>query len=101
MKNMENSNQDQRPRGQRRTGGGPNQNQGRPQNNAGLQAPGSGSSRGAAMRAQKRATADAQKIANQYAPAQVAAQPRRANLITDDFDKLKITFLGGQNGIGE
>lgn len=55
-------------------------------------------SRGQAVRAQKRSQADAQKIANQYAP---APEQRRANVITDDFEKLKITFLGGQAGIGE
>jgi ribonuclease J len=60
-------------------------------------------SRGAAVRAQKRAQTDAQRIANQYMPApDTQAQPdRRANVITDDFNKLKITFLGGQDDIGE
>jgi ribonuclease J len=68
----------------------------------GLQVPGATMSRGAAVRAQKRIAADAQKIANQYAPAQAPApEQRRANVIVDDFDKLKITFLGGQGGIGE
>jgi len=60
-------------------------------------------SRGAAVRALKRAQQDAQKLANQYMPApEQQEQPqRRANVITDDFDKLKITFLGGQDDIGE
>ena len=60
-------------------------------------------SRGAAVRAQKRAQTDAQRIANQYMPApeQPQQKPRRANVITDDFNKLKITFLGGQDDIGE
>ena len=60
-------------------------------------------SRGAAVRAQKRAQQDAQKLANQYMPApeQQGQLPRRANLITDNFEKLKITFLGGQDDIGE
>jgi ribonuclease J len=68
---------------------------------------GSRVSRGAAIRAQKRSQEDAQKAVNQYAsaatqPTQPAdAKPRRANVITDDLDKLKITFLGGQEGIGE
>jgi ribonuclease J len=51
---------------------------------------------------------DAQKLVNQYASATQKAgnneqQPegRRANKLTDDFDKLKITFLGGQEAIGE
>src|SRR5580704_1364713 len=59
-------------------------------------------SRGAAVRAQKRSQADAQKVANQYASAsQNAERPQRANVIVDDFNKLKITFLGGQTAIGE
>ena len=59
-------------------------------------------SRGAAVRAQKRAQTDAQRIANQYMPApEQQERPRRANVITDDFNKLKITFLGGQDDIGE
>ncbi len=63
-----------------------------------------GISRGAAVRAQKRTQMDAQKLVNQYAPAaakQNGDQPRRANTITDDFDKLKITFLGGLEDVGE
>ncbi|HEY4161359.1 MAG TPA: ribonuclease J [Candidatus Saccharimonadales bacterium] len=63
-----------------------------------------GISRGAAVRAQKRTQMDAQKLVNQYASAamkQNGDQPRRANTITDDFDKLKITFLGGLEDVGE
>lgn len=69
----------------------------------GLTVPGAAVSRGAAVRAQRRVQADAQKIANQYASASAnaAEQPRRANVIKDDFEKLKLTFLGGQGGIGE
>ncbi|HUC87576.1 MAG TPA: ribonuclease J [Candidatus Binatia bacterium] len=60
------------------------------------------SSRGAAIRAQRRSQEDAQKIANQYAAANAQANPqRRANAMVDNFDKLKITFLGGQEAIGE
>ncbi len=67
-----------------------------------LSMPNATMSRGAAVRAQKRAQTDAQRIANQYMPApEQQQQPRRANMITDDFDKLKITFLGGQDDIGE
>ena len=64
----------------------------------------SGISRGAAIRAQRRSQEDAQKIANQYAAANPDnGQPdrRRANLIVDDFDKLKVTFLGGLEDVGE
>jgi ribonuclease J len=85
--------------GSNSTGGGnPNQP------GSGLSVQGASVSRGAAVRAQRRVQADAQKIANQYASAAAAAegqQPRRANVIKDDQDKLKITFLGGQGGIGE
>src|SRR5206468_7831536 len=59
-------------------------------------------SRGAAVRAQKRIQMDAQKIANQYTPAQVVDQPRdgrRANVI-DDRPRLKIIGLGGMDGGG-
>ena len=59
-------------------------------------------SRGAAVRAQKRSQADAQKIANQYAaasPVQVTKAERRANFI-DDSPRLKIIGLGGMDGGG-
>jgi ribonuclease J len=58
-------------------------------------------SRGQAVRAQKRSQMDAQKFVNQYAGANTADRQLRANVITDDFEKLKLTFLGGQEGIGE
>jgi len=74
-----------------------NQNQ-----QSGLSVSGSNVSRGAAVRAQRRVQADAQKIANQYASAATAPAPeRRANVIADELGKLKVTFLGGQGGIGE
>ncbi|HSW98531.1 MAG TPA: ribonuclease J [Candidatus Saccharimonadales bacterium] len=83
-------------RGNGGDGGGQNRQ------NSGLSMPGANASRGAAVRAQRRVQADAQKIANQYASAANAEQqPRRANVIADEMDKLKITFLGGQGGIGE
>ncbi len=59
-------------------------------------------SRGAAIRAQKRSLEDAQKMLNSYtSAAQKADKPTRANQITDDFNKLKITFLGGLEDVGE
>ncbi|MGH7237984.1 MAG: MBL fold metallo-hydrolase, partial [Candidatus Saccharimonadales bacterium] len=59
-------------------------------------------SKGQAVRAQRRTQADAQKIANQYAAAPTGKdRPRRANVIANDASKLKLTFLGGQEGIGE
>lgn len=58
--------------------------------------------RSQAVRAQKRSQMDAQKIANQYTRASNNPQPRRANVISEDnLGKLKISFLGGQEAIGE
>ena len=53
-------------------------------------------SRGAAIRAQKRTVADANRIASQYqdAASKQTERPRRANLI-EDAQGLKITGLGG------
>jgi ribonuclease J len=57
-------------------------------------------SRGAAMRAQKQAVSDANRKANQYQPAAIAAEkPRRANAI-DDRPQLRIIGLGGMDGGG-
>lgn len=59
-------------------------------------------SRGAAVRAQKRSQADAQKVANQYAAAMASGPSvveRRANFI-DDQPRLKVISLGGQDGGG-
>jgi ribonuclease J len=58
-------------------------------------------SRGAAVRAQKRSQADAQKIANQYASATQMqdTETRRANFI-DDSPRLKVIGLGGFDGGG-
>lgn len=60
-------------------------------------------SRGAALRAQKRTQEDAHRALSQHAPARTdePEEKRRANKLTDEFDKLKITFLGGQEAIGE
>lgn len=55
-------------------------------------------SRGAAVRAQKRTQMDAQRVANQYLPAQVDGS-KRANFI-DDSPRLKIIGLGGMDGGG-
>jgi len=62
----------------------------------------SGSSRGAAVRAQKRSQMDAQRIANQYTAAVVPQEDnnrKRANVI-DDTPRLKIIGLGGMDGGG-
>lgn len=55
-------------------------------------------SRGAAVRAQKRTQMDAQRVANQFMPAQVS-ENKRANFI-DDSPRLKIIGLGGMDGGG-
>lgn len=67
-----------------------------------LSVSGASMSRGAAVRAQKRSQADAQKIANQYAaanPLLLEQEERRANFI-DDSPRLKIIGLGGMDGGG-
>ena len=105
--NKPNNNGPKRPQNREaRNDGGSRRGSGRgprPQNDAGGSK--SGISRGAAVRAQKRSQMDAQKFVNQYASASMRAgsgtEPRRANVLKDDFDKLKITFLGGQEAIGE
>jgi ribonuclease J len=58
-------------------------------------------SRGQAVRAQRRSQADAQRIANQYVAAEPAktSGPRQANRI-DDQPRLKIIALGGMDGGG-
>ncbi len=80
-----------------------NQNNNRPNNrNNAPKSGGLASSRGAAIRAQKRSLDDARKMVDQYSAAKpTEGKSRRANVITEDFDKLKITFLGGQEAIGE
>ncbi|HEY1835883.1 MAG TPA: ribonuclease J [Candidatus Saccharimonadales bacterium] len=95
MQPNQNNNNKPRQNGPRRSNGQPN-GQPKPQ--------GLNTSLGQAVRAQKRSQMDAQKFVSQYAAAPTGSadpQQRRANVITDDFQKLKITFLGGQAGIGE
>lgn len=58
-------------------------------------------SRGAAIRAQKRSAETAQKVVNDYQSAETKKLDKRANTITDDFEKLKVTFLGGLDDVGE
>jgi ribonuclease J len=88
MNNNQTPNRNQPPRGNK-----PNQA-------GGLSINGASVSRGAAVRAQKRSQADAQRIADQYAPARLPSEePRRANFI-DDSPRLKIIPLGGMDGGG-
>ena len=56
-------------------------------------------SRGQAVRAQRRSQQDAQRIASQYVSADTGAKRGRANVI-DDSPRLKIIGLGGQDGGG-
>lgn len=93
MDNQPNPNNNQRPKP--RNG----QNGKKPGNNPGLKVSGANTSRGMAVRAQKRTAADAQRIANQYMAAQMPDQQRRANFI-DDQARLKIIGLGGFDGGG-
>jgi ribonuclease J len=70
-------------------------------NNGGQTATGRSVSRGAALRAQKQAVQDANRVASQYldASSKQIEKPRRANVI-DDSPRLKIVGLGGMDGGG-
>ncbi|HPR09346.1 MAG TPA: ribonuclease J [Candidatus Saccharibacteria bacterium] len=99
---------DRRPRSGQRSEGNRGRNQSRGKNNGnarqnnGIQNQNADKkptvSRGAAVRAQKRTQMDAQRVANQWMPAQVD-EKRRANFI-DDSPRLKIIGLGGMDGGG-
>src|SRR5580765_2191285 len=80
-------NRGKRPQGGRQNGARPQQADGKPS-----------VSRGAAVRALKRTQMDAQRVANQYMPAQTD-EKRRANFI-DDSPRLKVIGLGGMDGGG-
>ncbi len=58
-------------------------------------------SRGEAIRAQRRQTDMAHKLASGYVDAENNQLERRANVIKGDEGKLRITFLGGQDGVGD
>ena len=60
----------------------------------------SSKTRGAALRAQRRNQDDAKRVVDQYAGAS-HKQAKKANVVTDTFDKLKVTFLGGLDDVGE
>lgn len=60
----------------------------------------SSKTRGAAIRAQRRNQDDANKLISQYADA-AGKTRRRANVIKDEAEKLKFTFLGGLEDVGE
>src|SRR5688500_17625670 len=89
-----------KPRGGSRSGGG---NSGRPAKpQQGPMTSSLTTSRGQAVRAQRRSQQDAQRIANQHLPAEGSgsqSQPKRANVI-DDRPRLKVIGLGGMDGGG-
>ena len=58
-------------------------------------------SRGDAIRAQRRNNDMATKMASEHLDAENNPLERRANFIAGDENKLRVTFLGGQDGIGE
>ncbi|MDL2363001.1 MAG: ribonuclease J [Patescibacteria group bacterium] len=62
---------------------------------------GSAKNRGAAQRAQRRNIDDAQRIVNQHAHAADRPVAKRANKVVDTNNKLKVTFLGGLQNVGE
>ena len=71
-------------------------------NNNNIKGPyrGSNKTRGAAIRALKRNQDDANRIVNQYTGA--SQEPKQYDtLVTDAFNKLKVTFLGGLEDVGE
>ncbi len=59
-----------------------------------------GTHRGEALRAQRRSSEMAQKLVNEYQSAE-GKKLERANTIVDDFNKVKVTFLGGLDDVGE
>jgi len=83
----------QRPQGQRN--GQQNSRSG------GVQSKQMGTSRGEAIRAQRRNSEMATKLAGEHLDAENNQYERRANVIKDEKTKLRVTFLGGQDGIGE
>jgi ribonuclease J len=60
----------------------------------------SSKTRDAAIRAHRRNHDDANKIVNQYADTSQKTC-KRANVITNEAEKLKLTFLGGLDDVGE
>jgi len=73
---------------------------GRKDQNGSPKAPARTASRGAAIRAHKRNQDDANRMISQYSDANQKTR-KRANVIKDEFDKLKVTILGGLEDVGE
>lgn len=100
---MENNNQNSRSQNGPRKPRPQGQNR-RPNNGGGVTAqPGKqmSTSRGEAIRAQRRNADMANKLANEHLDAEGNRLEQRANFIPADSTKLRITYLGGQNGVGE
>jgi ribonuclease J len=97
--NMQENNKPDKPQGNN-----PNRSPRKPRPNNGAKNSGSNigsslvTSRGQAVRAQRRSQADAQRIANQYQTAENRST-QRANFV-DDSPRLKIIGLGGMDGGG-
>jgi len=111
-----NNNQNEQPRNNKPRNNKPRpqgQGKGRPQQNRGGKGPQNGgqqkpgsqiasnltTSRGQAVRAQRRSQQDAQRIANQHLSSEHNASAQRANVI-DDSPRLKVIGLGGMDGGG-
>jgi len=89
----------QPPKGQNNRRGGPGRPGGGPRKPAPIKT-NLTTSRGQAVRAQRRSQQDAQRIANQYLTAENKPKPtKRANVI-DDSPRLKVIGLGGMDGGG-
>ena len=73
---------------------------GRKDQNGTAKVPARAASRGAAIRAHKRNQDDANRMVSQYSDANQKTR-KRANVIKDEFDKLKVTILGGLENVGE
>lgn len=58
-------------------------------------------SRGEAIRAQRRNVDMANKLANEHLDADNNQLAKRANTVSGDEKKLRISFLGGQDGVGD
>ena len=55
-------------------------------------------SRGQAVRAQRRSQQDAMRIANQYVAADASQKPKQRANVIDDSPRLKVIGLGGMDG---
>ncbi len=76
------------------------QNTGRKLTSPSISSKVSSKTRGAALRAQRRNQDDANKVIGQYADASQKTRSR-ANVIANEAEKLKVTFLGGLEDVGE